>query len=370
MRTAIRFVAKDKKNFFVELRKRVNQHFEDNQISKNYNGLMIFKSVLLISLYVVPFIVMLLVPMSNWIRLVLSVVMGTGIAGIGMSVMHDGNHGSYSTNKWVNSFFGTSLDLLGACSFNWKIQHNVNHHTYTNIHNHDEDLEAGIIIRLCPDAPHKWFHQYQHIYGPVIYGLMTLSWIILKDFIRFKKYKETGQIQENGSTPNKLFAKIIGIKVLYIASTIVLPLMVMTNLAWWQFIIGFVTMHMTAGFILALIFQLAHLVDDLDQPMPNSIGTIENNWAIHQLATTANFAKGNPLITFYVGGLNYQVEHHLFPRICHVHYPAISKIVAETAAEFDVPYHDLGTFTEAFGKHVKFLKRMGDIKTVARKKAA
>jgi linoleoyl-CoA desaturase len=122
---------------------------------------------------------------------------------------------------------------------------------------------------------------------------------------------------------------------------------------------GFITMHFIAGVILTVVFQLAHTVEGTTHPVPDETGTIENNWAVHQMNTTVNFSRQSRLISWYVGGLNFQVEHHLFPTICHVHYPEISEIVKTTAEEFGIPYLENRTFMDAVNSHIETLRRFG-----------
>jgi linoleoyl-CoA desaturase len=127
---------------------------------------------------------------------------------------------------------------------------------------------------------------------------------------------------------------------------------------WWQFIIGFVAMNIAEGLVLGLVFQLAHVVEDTEIRHATN-NSIEDAWAIHQLKTTANFAPTNKLANFLCGGLNLQVEHHLFPKICHVHYRKLSVIVRQTAREFNLPYHENRSFLSALRSHYLFLKRLG-----------
>src|SRR5690606_26213854 len=262
--------------------------------------------------------------------------MGIAIAGIGLSVMHDANHGAYSNKKWVNNLFGYALNLIGGNAFNWKIQHNVLHHTYTNIHDVDEDISPRGVLRMTPHSDWKFFHRFQHLYAWVIYGLMTIVWVLAKDFARINKYHKDGLFKKQRASFRQEWIILIATKVLYVAYVFVLPVIILP-LAWWQILIGILMMHYIAGFILAIIFQPAHVSEGTEYPLPDENGSMENNWAIHQLLTTTNFANNSRAFSWYVGGLNFQVEHHLFPNICHVHYRNISPIVKQTAEEFGIP---------------------------------
>jgi len=354
----IRFSAQ-RAEFFTTLTKRVNQYFTEKQISRHANSEMVIKTIFMLSIYFIPYVLMITGTVDSlWGMTGLCVVMGIAIAGIGLSVMHDANHGAYSNKKWVNNLFGYALNLIGGNAFNWKIQHNVLHHTYTNIHDVDEDISPRGVLRMTPHSDWKFFHRFQHLYAWVIYGLMTIVWVLAKDFARINKYHKDGLFKKQRASFRQEWIILIATKVLYVAYVFVLPVIILP-LAWWQILIGILMMHYIAGFILAIIFQPAHVSEGTEYPLPDENGSMENNWAIHQLLTTTNFANNSRAFSWYVGGLNFQVEHHLFPNICHVHYRNISPIVKQTAEEFGIPYKAQPTFAHALWNHAKLLKQLG-----------
>jgi len=275
-----------------------------------------------------------------------------------MSVMHDANHGSYSGNSRVNYWLGHSLNLVGGSVFNWKLQHNILHHTYTNIIDMDDDIEDKLILRFSPHTEVKWYHRFQFIYAFVLYGILTLYWVLGKDFVQFRKYIRTGINKESRSRNRVILLKIIAFKFLYLFIFIAAPILFL-QLPVWSYISGWLLMHFVAGIVLTVIFQLAHTVENTTHPLPGEEGTIENTWAIHQLSTTVNFSRKSRFLTWYLGGLNFQVEHHLFPGICHIHYPAIAPIVKQTAEEFGIPYLENGSLLQAVSSHVRMLKTYG-----------
>jgi linoleoyl-CoA desaturase len=347
-------------DFFTTLNQRVNEYFKSNGISRHANGEMFFKTFAMFAIYFTPyFLILTQTVTSTWPLIGLCIVMGIGLAGIGLSVMHDANHGSYSNKSWINEMFGYSLNVVGGNAFNWKVQHNVLHHTYTNIHDVDEDISPRGVLRMTPHGPWKFFHRFQHFYAWFFYGLMTLVWVIVKDFVRLGKYEKDGLVKKQKTTFAKEWLVMASTKVLYFVYIFVIPMIVLTSLTWWQWLIGFVIMHYVAGFILAIIFQPAHVIDGTEYPLPDDDGKMENSWAIHQLHTTTNFANKNVMLSWYCGGLNFQVEHHLFPNICHVHYRNISPIVQQTAKEFGHPYKAAPTFMNALRLHAKLLKELG-----------
>jgi linoleoyl-CoA desaturase len=355
----VKFVCSDKhqQHFAAALRKNVNDYFRTNGISTKGNTALVVQTLVMLALYIVPFIVLLTVSMSAWIALLLAIIMGIGIAGIGMGTMHDAVHGSYSRKDWVNKMFGGTLYLLGSYVLNWKIQHNILHHTYTNIEGRDEDIASRGPIRLSEHAPLRKIHRYQYIHAFFFYGLLTLAKLV-KDFTQLAKYNKEGITKQHHSNPKFEYAKMVIVKVAYLFVVIGLPIMV-TAFSWWQVLLGFFIMHWVAGCILSTVFQMAHVVEGTEQPLPNTDGVIENDWAIHELLTTADFGRDNRFLTWYSGGLNFQIEHHLFPHVCHIHYHKIAPIVEKTAKEFGYPYNAKPSLLAALASHIKRLKELG-----------
>jgi linoleoyl-CoA desaturase len=356
---ALRFAPPEKSLFFPTLRKRVDAYFSENNISKNANGEMVVKAIVLFSGYLLPLLYMILArPESAW-SLLLWVFMGVAVAGIGMSVMHDANHGAFSKSQRTNDWVGYSLNLLGGAVFNWKLQHNILHHTYTNIPTLDEDIKNRGVLSFHPYSRIKKMQRFQHIYAIFFYGLITLYWVIGKDWVQLAQFTRSG-VNKNTPAENwNIGIRIALIKIFYFLVLLGLPLA--AGMPAGLVIGGFLLMHFVAGVILTIIFQMAHTVEGTSHPMPNEQGVIENDWAIHQMETTVNFSRKNRLLSWYVGGLNYQVEHHLFPRICHVHYPKLAPIVEATAREFGVPYLENKTFGDALASHFRLMKTVGTL---------
>lgn len=358
MKQKVKFVNKDKSKFFETLKERVDLYFTENKISQHANGTMVFKTIFMLSLYFVPYLLIMTAGFNFFGMWVCSLIMGLGLAGIGMSVMHDANHGAYSASPFINQLVSLSLTVVGGDNKNWKTQHNILHHTYTNIHGHDRDIDNKVIMRFSPAGKHYAIQRIQVAYVFVFYAIMTLYWTTAKDFIQHFEFIKQGHNRESKRDQLKSLSLIIFWKLVYYSYMIVLPMLVL-DLSFLQVMVGFLSLHAVAGLVLSIIFQLAHVIEDTTFPTPNEKGNIENEWAIHQLETTADFAKDNALITFYVGGLNYQAIHHLFPRICHVHYPEIAPIVEQTAKEFGVTYLANETMTKAFVSHMRMLSKLG-----------
>lgn len=351
------FSKNDSMKFFRTLNKRVNDYFKDNNLKKTGNWKLHFKAAVMFLLYLAPYFIILTLDIPVWAQLLLTVVMGIGMAGIGMNVMHDANHGSYSSKTWLNKIMGSSMYLLAGNVYNWQVQHNVLHHTYTNIHGHDEDLDAGRIIRFTQSAKWQRIHKFQHYYSVFLYGLLTFNWALTTDIKQMRRYIKRGLSYGKFQSPVKQWTILVVTKIIYVMIWIVTPMLF--GITWWKVLIGFFVMHYTAGLILSIVFQLAHVVEETDNPVPNEHGEMENTWAIHQLYTTANFAPKNRLINWFTGGLNHQIEHHIFPNISHIHYGKIAEIVKQTAKECELPYYEFKTTRAAIASHFKHLRELG-----------
>ncbi len=358
-RKKIKFLPQVHPEFINELRQSVDTYFKTNHLSKNGNSSLYIKSIVVLSLYLLPYLLMITGIVSSFAMVLMCwILIGMGKAAVGMAVMHDANHRTFSGNPKVNSFFSKSLFLLGGFPPNWQHQHNTMHHGFTNIDDYDEDIDPGPYLRLSPHKPLYKIHRYQHLYAWFLYGLMTISWVTSKDFVQLNRYRKEGVKLNSTKTYKQLFTNLVFAKILYYAVFILIPMIVLP-FAWYWIVVFFFAMHFTSGFILTVIFQTAHVVPSTLFPLPDKNGTIENNWAIHQLATTSNFAPKNKLLSWFIGGLNYQVEHHLFPNISHVHYRKISPIVEATALKYNLPYNVQPGFVRAVIAHGRMLKQLG-----------
>jgi linoleoyl-CoA desaturase len=357
-KTQVKFINKDRSQFYATVKKRVDSYFAENKISRKANAQMVLKTIILFCFYLVPFAFIVLLQPSFPIMLLLWLLTGFGLAGIGMSVMHDANHGAYSKHEWVNTMLGHALNLVGGSVINWKMQHNILHHTYTNISPLDEDIsDKVVILRFSPHTNVQKVQKGQHIYAFFLYGITTLYWATFKDIVQYLRYTRTGIIQASGLKKAWVLTRMIFDKLIYLSVFIGFPVAV--GIPFGEVLAGFLIMHFIAGLVLTVVFQLAHTVEGTSHPVADPSGQIPTCWSVHQMNTTVDFSHGNKFLTWYLGGLNYQVEHHLFPKICHIHYPAIAPIVQKTAREYNVPYLQNKTFGKAFRSHLNTLKRFG-----------
>lgn len=343
-----------KSAFYTTLRQRVDVYFADNGKNKTANAAMWMKTVFFLIGLFGCYMLVISGAFSSLAMLGLAVLLGMFSAFVGFNICHDAIHGSFSANKYVNKTLGMVFNLLGASPYIWNIAHNGVHHTFTNIPGHDEDLIiAPGLIRIEEDDPKRKIQRYQHWYAFPLYGLASLSWVFRKDFMKIFQ-KKIGQVTIKH--PIKEYFNLFASKGVYYILFIVLPLVVL-NITWWQFIIGFVALHLAQGLTMGLVFQLAHVVEETDFPEANPTGTMEEAWAEHQMRTTANFAANSRIAAFFLGGLNRQIEHHLFPKVCHIHYAEIGKIVKTTAQEYGLPYIESPTFFSAMCSHYRVLKK-------------
>ncbi len=364
--TKSKFKSDRDNEFFILLRKRVKQYFETNELSRFGNTNMVIKTIFMFLLYLTPYFFLISgISSSPAFVIFMYALMGLGSAGLGLNVMHDANHGAYSKKRWINKLLGYSMDLIGSSAELWKIQHNVLHHTYTNVHGADEDIDTPAIIRLSPYSKRYWIHKYQFLYVWFFYGISTLSWVLFKDFRQIIKYKRTGLIKGRKNF-NKILTQLILWKLIYIGYVVAIPAIVLP-VSFWLILLSFVIMHFITGMVLSLIFQTAHVMPDCEFTIPDEKGIIEKNWAVHEILTTSNYAPSSRVFSWLIGGLNYQIEHHLFSNICHVHYKKISSIVASTAKEFGLPYHVQKNFLIALRDHTKMLYKLGRMEPVIAK---
>ncbi len=343
--------------FATTLKHRVDHYFKSNKISPTGNKILYTKTAILLTVAVTLYSVLLLTSPPLWLSITLAALFGLNLALIGFNVMHDAAHGSYSKKPWVNTMMSYTLNVMGGISFLWKQKHNVNHHSFTNITGHDDDIDIRPLMRTNEQQPRKSFHRFQHIYGPFLYGFSYWSFVFGKNFTEYFR----GRIGDVKLKKFDVKEHVIfwTSKITYLFIFIAMPILVL-GVA--KALTGFAIMSFFCGLLMAIIFQLAHIIEGASFPMPDTeTAKIESDWITHQIETTANFSTRNKFLSWALGGLNFQVEHHLFPRISHVHYPELSKRVKATCEEFGVRYMEYQTVFKAVGSHLRHLKVMGRV---------
>lgn len=343
------------RSFRKTLNERVNAYLHDNAIPARDVPAMYVKTAVAMAWWLGTYLLLLLGNFPPLVNVILCMVWAASIASVGFNVMHDANHGGYSNHPRINKLMSLSAEMLGMSGFRWRIKHNVWHHTYTNIAGFDDDVETYGLMRLTPRVPWKPLYRLQAWYFPVVYSLIGFDFI-LRDFMMAL----FGKSDVNHVYPKMNAADKITFwagKLFFFVLMFGLPLLVFP---WWQVLIGFLIVMLTVGLVMGVVFQLAHIVGDAEFPEP--VGDpqhIDNEWAVHQVQTTADFAPRNRLLNWYIGGLNHQIEHHLLPQICHLNYPRLAPIVRATCEEFGIRYNCYPTWRQAFVCHLRELQLLG-----------
>lgn len=344
--------------FFSTLRKRVDNYFKESKIKTSGNTKLYSKTIILFSTLIANYIVLtFFTPDQVWVNILLCALLGINFAAIGFNVMHDGSHGSYSTNEKLNRFMAFALNLLGGNAYIWNLKHNINHHSFTNIEGMDDDIDIKPFIRVHADQPKYWFHRYQQWYFVLLYGLTYLFWVFWQDFKKYFLSRVSAHTPMRKMSLYQHFNFWIS-KLLHVAIFIVVPAFTV-GVA--QAVIGYLILAYAAGIVVSVVFQLAHVVEETNfiATDENKKASVDTEWAIHQINTTVNFATKSKSLSWLLGGLNFQIEHHLFPKISHIHYPNISKIVRDTCKEFNIAYNEFPTMLGAFISHAKHIRNAG-----------
>jgi linoleoyl-CoA desaturase len=341
--------------FHRELRRRVEAFFKSNKRRQRDSAWMYLKTAVILAGFVGSYVLLVFVASTWWQGVLIATLLGFTMAQIGFNIQHDAGHQAYSDRRWINRTMAMTLDVVGGSSYIWRWKHAVFHHTYVNVSGHDSDIDLGFLARLAPAQKRRFMHRWQHYYAWLLYGITAMRWHFYGDF----RDLYAGTIGERRFPRPRGWdlAGFVAGKVVFFTLAFGLPLAFhsVAVVALFYVLVAAVT-----GLLLALVFQMAHVVEEAAFPSPDrESGRVENAWAIHQLETTVDFARGSRVLTSLIGGLNYQIEHHLFARICHVHYPAIAGIVEETCREYGVRYASHTSFRTGILSHYRWLRRMG-----------
>ncbi len=341
--------------FFKSLKTKVDGYFADNQLHRAGNRKLLLKGSIQVVSALALYTTLVFFTPPPLVALPLCVLMGMNLSLLGFNIMHEGGHQSFSRHAWLNTVSSYFLNILGANTYFWKIKHNINHHTFTNIEGMDSDIDVKPFMRLHENQPHHPMHRFQHFYWVFLYGISYVAWVFYNDFDKYF----SGRIAAGAEHKLDRREHIIfwTTKMFYVAMYIGLPIVMV---GWLPALIGYAVVMFVCGLSISVVFQLAHVVEGTEFPEPDTNSNkISNEWAVHQITTTANFATRNRTISWLLGGLNFQVEHHLFPRISHIHYPHINKLVKETCREFNVAYLEYPSMRQAFVSHLVHIKKLG-----------
>jgi linoleoyl-CoA desaturase len=338
-----------------ELRRRVDEYFQNTGRSRRGGWPMYVKTAIILCLFAASYVLLVFVAQSLWQGLLLAAALALCTAAIGFNIQHDGGHRAYSNRRWANRLAAWTLDLIGGSSLRWRWKHSVIHHRYVNITGYDSDIEMGLLGRFSPHQTRRWWHRWQHLYLWPLYGLLAVKMQLVDDY----RYVITGRLGSHRvpRPRGRELAIFAAGKSLFLAWALVLPMLLHPV---WTVLFYYAVASLVLGMVMVLVFIIPHLVDKADFPLPREdTGRMEKPWAVHQALVTVNFSPGNRVLTWLVGGLNYHKEHHLFPLVCHVHYHGISKVVEETCRQFDVPYNTHRSFWAGIAAHYRWLRRMG-----------
>jgi linoleoyl-CoA desaturase len=284
----------------------------------------------------------------------LAVALGLTVVAIGFNVMHDASHQAYSDKPWLNRLMAMSLDCVGGSSYFWHWKHTVFHHNFVNVIGYDTDINLAGLGRLTPHHPRAWIHRWQHLYVWLLYGVMVVKWHFYDDF-RLALTSWMGG-HRFPRPRGRQWVVLLGGKLVFFTLAFAVPLAFHPL---WAVAAVYGVTAVVVGIVLSVVFQLAHCVELADFPVDRVTGRIDNAWAVHQVETSVDFARHSRAACWLLGGLNFQIEHHLFARICHVNYPAIAALVERTCGEFGIRYNYNKTFLGALRSHYRWLREMG-----------
>jgi linoleoyl-CoA desaturase len=345
--------------FHRELKRRVDGYFRTTGLPER-GGVAIFsKAAIILLWFVASYLLLVFVASAWWSAALFSISLALSVVGIGFSIQHDANHGAFSNHQWINRVMGSTLDGVGGSSYVWRWKHNIFHHTYTNVNGADDDINVGPIARLSPAQRRRRLHSLQQFYLWVVYGFLLAKWHFVDDFMNVS----VGRIARNPFPRPRDWGlmKMIGGKLVFGAWAFLIPFLFHR---WWAVLLFYGTTSFFVAVVVAVVFQLAHCAESTAFPsVPTDHDRLPEPWAVHQVQTTVDFAQKNRFLTWYLGGLNFQIEHHLFPRICHVHYPQLASIVKDVCTQYGVRYTAHPGLFAALSSHWRFLRRMGRITT-------
>ena len=342
-------------SFQNELRRRVDEYFAASGRRKRDCWQMYVKTAVVLTTFALVYGLLVFGAQTWWQGVPLAVLLGLLTAEIGFNVQHDGGHKAYSEHTWVNRLMAWSMDLIGSSSYRWRWKHTVIHHMYVNITGYDDDVNLGVLARVTPHQPRRGYHRWQHLYVWPVYGFLAMKMQLVDDF-RFVILGRLGEHRVARPTRGPLVTFIVG-RAIFFAWAFAIPMLFHPV---WVVLFYYAVGSLVLGTVLALVFLTPHLVELADFPMPDEkLRRMDTPWAVHQARVTVDFGRDSRIVTWLLGGLNYHKEHHLFPLICHVNYPAISKIVERTCLDFNLPYRAHRSFLAGIAAHYRWLRRMG-----------
>ena len=339
--------------FRKELFERINQYFIQTNFSKKAGPKMWFKIIFGLCWYFGSYMCIYLFTLDNGSFFLLYLFHVISHIYVVLNISHDANHHSISRKPWVNKVFSYSFDACGLNSYLWRVLHHTQHHYCMNVHGEDETLAARGFFRFTPNSPKRILHRYQHLYFPFVYGFLTLDWIFVKDFDYFI-FKQSA-LSKGLHHPAKELAIMIITKTFYLTWMVVLPIAIL-GISFWIVLAAFLVAGFIIGITASLVVQIVHPTATAE--FPETTHEYED-YVLYVLATTADYSAKSPIANSLLGGLNLHVIHHLFPQICHTHFPALTKIIKATSKEYKMNYREVKNMYVAIKQHYILLKQLG-----------
>jgi len=337
------------------VRQRVDRWFEQGGRRRRDVGAWYLKAASILLLFVTSYVLLVFFATAWWQVVPLTVVLAISVVGIGFNIMHDAGHGAVSRHRGINALMVHSLDIVGGSSYLWRWKHGVLHHHYSNIAGQDTDIALAPLARFTPHEPRYAHQRWQHWYIWLLYAVMAAKWQLFDDF----RVLLRGKIGPHRIPRPRgaALAWLIVCKLAFFTLAFGIPLALH---AVWAVAAAYVLFAIVVGLSLSTVFQLAHCVEEAEFPLvAENAAAVDNAWAVHQVETTVNFSRNNRFVTWLLGGLNYQIEHHLFPEISHCNYPGIAAVVRDTCGEFGIDYKEHASFWAGICSHLRWLRRMG-----------
>ncbi|HVX58194.1 MAG TPA: acyl-CoA desaturase [Candidatus Saccharimonadales bacterium] len=335
--------------FWQEMRRRVQEYVDQphcanphcNKSIKDVAYTIIHrKAIKIVAWWAVSYAALLLFAHNWWQVALIGASLVLACYAAATCIMHDGNHGAFSRSPRVNRLAGFTMEMLGGSSFVWRIKHNQLHHTGPNIDGWDDDISNAPWVTLAPTQKHYAWTRYQHIYIWPLYGLMILRWQLWGDILTLKNSALSTGYKLRPPSKFDWTELIVGKILCY---TWIFGLPIALHWSWHGFAMVMVTyaaLSFVFSFMLTLTFQLAHMGEGSEAVSFDDVGPdgkFKLSFVEHTLMTTADFCPNNRALTWMLGGLNFQIEHHLFPKLPHVLYPDIARIVYATCVEYYGP---------------------------------
>jgi len=342
-------------DFIVETRRDVERYLGSGRTRARGLVELYLKAVVGLGVLVGSWTALMFADPGVWLGLTALAGLWLGTMLTAFCVMHDANHGSYFRSRRLNHLLGWTGDsLLGFSSYAWRVKHNVAHHTYTNVDEYDADITQVPVARFMPTQEPRPWYRLQHLYIWPLYGLMGLRWQTIGDVAALSRGSiGRSALRKPGGWD---LAGLVGGKAIFVGWALALPMLVYP---WWLVLAAYAAFSAVVSLVMAVTFQLAHCVEEADFVTAGQATAERRIWAVHEVETTVNFCPRNRALTWALGGLNFQIEHHLFPGVPHTHYAHLAEIVQRNALRHGIRYTAHPTLRAALRSHYRHLRSMG-----------